>query len=386
MNKDKLLIKVKDININDFCMIGSVSHFNKIYPNLLKYINEYTIDMQLYSPNKHLNAKLLFLQKYNGNINKIIVNNKLMIFDTKVMDFKEANINSAKKQWKKCNDELSKITDFYTKQETINLLKNNYQKYYGKSGNRKLLKDDKKLYQSLYYYTSNLDKLNKNLNKLTSRLYILINNIDIYCHIHKCLKFWKFKDGQFNICCGKCEPKYPSIEWFKKTYKDNWEKYYNERKLTVSNNKTNSLAWFKIKYGDDLGMTNYNNYVINKMNILSELKANKYSKISQELFWNIYNKLKQKDNCYFFELNQEYVLRIPEKYNHNNVVMMLDFKQNKKIIEYNGNYWHNKDKDDIRYSILRDMGYEIFIVTSDEYNRNIKNNLIIDKCINFLEC
>ena len=65
--------------------------------------------------------------------------------------------------------------------------------------------------------------------------------------------------------------------------------------------------------------------------------------------------------------------------------MMLDFKQNKKIIEYNGNYWHSKNKDNIRYSILKEMGFEIMVVTSDEYNRSNKNIKIIDKCVNFLQ-
>ena len=65
--------------------------------------------------------------------------------------------------------------------------------------------------------------------------------------------------------------------------------------------------------------------------------------------------------------------------------MILDFKQNKKIIEYNGNYWHSKNKDDIRYSILKDMGFEILVVTSNEYNKNKKSKEIIDKCVNFLQ-
>jgi very-short-patch-repair endonuclease len=65
---------------------------------------------------------------------------------------------------------------------------------------------------------------------------------------------------------------------------------------------------------------------------------------------------------------------------------MLDFKQNNKVIEYNGTYWHSNDIDDIRYSILKDMGFEIMFVTSEEYNRNNKNNEIINKCVKFLQC
>ena len=122
------------------------------------------------------------------------------------------------------------------------------------------------------------------------------------------------------------------------------------------------------------------------MKVLSELKANKYSKISQDLFWKIYNKLDNNDGVYFHDLNQEYVMRIPDKYQHKNTVMMFDFKQNMKIIEYNGNYWHSKPDDEIRYSILRDIGYDVLIINSDEYNRNRKPQNIIKKCVKFLSC
>jgi very-short-patch-repair endonuclease len=66
--------------------------------------------------------------------------------------------------------------------------------------------------------------------------------------------------------------------------------------------------------------------------------------------------------------------------------MMIDFKYKNKIIEYNGNYWHNASKDNIRYSILKKMGYDMLIITSDEYNRNKKPKEIIDKCLKFLTC
>ena len=252
MKKEILIKNLNNVNIKNFSIMGGVAHFNKLFPNLLKYINEYTKEIQIYPSNKKLPAKILFLQKYNGDINKIKIDNKLMIYDSKLCDFKKYNLNAAKKQWDLCNDELSKIVELYSKIETINLLKNKYKIYYGKSGNRKLLRDDKKLYLSLLYYTSHLNLLNKNLNKLSMRLYILINNIDIYCHKHNVLKFWRINKGEFSIICGKCEPKYPSINWFKKTYCDNWNYYYNERKENVKINKTNSIEWFQRKFGTEL--------------------------------------------------------------------------------------------------------------------------------------
>ena len=322
------------------------------------------------------------VKKFSINPDNININNQPNIIN---LLQKGANINAAQKQWDACNNKLSIISEIYGKEETLNLIKNNYITYLGKSGNRKLLRDNKKLYLSIYHHTQELNSLNRNLNKFSMRLYIFVNNIDIYCHKHKALKFWKLNKGCFDIICSRCEPKYPSIEWFKNTYENDWKKYYNEQRLTVKNNKTNSLLWFILKYGDDLGKKNYKNYVAIKMNNLCKLKANKYSKISQDLFWKVYEKLSNKDEIYFYELNQEFVIQIPLKYKHENTVMMLDFKQNKKIIEYNGNYWHSKNKDDIRYSILKDMGFEILVVTSNEYNKNKKSKEIIDKCVNFLQ-
>lgn len=386
MDKQELILLTKKIdNISKYSIKGGTAMFNKEHPQLLTYINEHTKEIQKYSPNKKLVAKLIFLRDYDGDLTKIMYNNKIMIYDYKINSFKEAYINATQKQWDLCACELSLISETYCKEETINMLRDEYEKYLGKSGNRKLLRDNKKLYLSLFHHTSNLDTLNRNLNKFSMRLYILLNNVDIYCQKHKSIKFWRFSDKKFIITCNKCEPKYPSIDWFKKTYDIDWKRFYDERRLTVKNNKTNSVEWFKLRYGELSGIEKYRNHVINKMNKLSELKANRYSKISQELFWDVYNKLENKDKTYFHDLNLEFVLRIPETYGYNKTVMMLDFKQNNKIIEYNGNYWHTKAIDDIKYKILRNMGFDIMVVTSDEYNRDKKDEKIIEKCVNFLQ-
>lgn len=387
MNKQELITYLNNVdNILKYSIKGGTSMFNKEYPNLLNEINENTKEIQIYSNNKKLVAKLLYLKKYQGKIENIKYMNKIMIFDYKINDFKISNLNAAQKQWDVCRDELSKITEIYNKNETIELLKNDYKNYLGKSGNRKLLKLNKKLYLSLYYHTKQLNKLNKNLNKFSMRIYILINNIDINCHIHNTLKFWKLERGVFKIICNKCEPNYPSKDWFIKTYGDKWKKYLNIRKGKLKKIKTNGRDWHINKYGNELGIIKYRISVEKKINNIVKLKGNRYSKISQELFWNIYSKLNNKNKIYFYELNQEFVIKIPIKYKYDKTVMIVDFKKNNKIIEYNGVYWHNINKDNIRYNILKDMGFDVFIVSSDEYNRNNKNNVIINNCLNFLSC
>ena len=210
-----------------------------------------------------------------------------MIFDRKLKDFKLANINSAKKQWNLCKKELNNIDNYYNKKETINQLKNTYENYFGKSGNRKLLRDNKKLYLSLYYHTKYMDSLNKNLNKFSMRLYILTNNIETYCTKHQKLKFWKFQNGEFQISCKFCKPKYPSKEWFKLKYGSGWKKYIQLRKDKLRKIRTNSLNWYINKYGENEGKLKYELNVVNKIQTLTKLQKNRYSKISQDLFWGI---------------------------------------------------------------------------------------------------
>jgi len=386
MNKTKLLNKVLSINIEKYRIKGGLSMFNKDFPNLINGVNEYTKDMQICSMNKTLYAKLLFIKKYYCNINKITINDKIMVFDRTIGDFIEKSNNSAKKHWDYISQTIKNTNNFYTKKETIELLKNDYKNYLGKSGNRKLISKDINLYCSVYHHTKHMDNLNRNLNKFSYRLLILINNVNIYCEKHNKLKHWKFNaDNEFIIGCAQCEPKYPSKNWFKLKFGDDWHEHYEFRKNKVKLNKANSLEWHINKYGD-VGVEKYRKYVLKKMKTLTELKANRYSKISQELFWELYDLMLNKEDTYFHDLNKEYVIKIPKKYNHENVIMMLDFKHKNKIIEYNGNYWHNKEKDDIRYSILKEMGYQILIITSDDYNRNKKSKKIINKCLNFLTC
>jgi len=81
-----------------------------------------------------------------------------------------------------------------------------------------------------------------------------------------------------------------------------------------------------------------------------------------------------------------------------------DFVYNNKIIEFNGDYWHmnpikyneedfNKSiqetagekwkSDDIKNNMIKDKGYQVFIVWESEYNKNPKKT--IQNCIQFLK-
>ena len=111
-----------------------------------------------------------------------------------------------------------------------------------------------------------------------------------------------------------------------------------------------------------------------------------YSKISQEMFWQIYEKIKNvvdTDQIYFAtynrlthkddgtEKNHEYFY-ITEDGEH----FFLDFllRNKKRIIEFDGDYWHgeargNQERDRIREQKLKVAGYEIHRVSERDYKK-----------------
>lgn len=121
-----------------------------------------------------------------------------------------------------------------------------------------------------------------------------------------------------------------------------------------------------------------------------------YSKISQELFWEIYNKLPKrlKKKTYFAELNKEF-----DMYDHaSKNFYCYDFviSNIKFCLEFYGDFWHCNPKrfkdtdinhktklkakdvwnaDKIKINCLESKGYDVMIVWEDNYINN-KNNVV----------
>jgi very-short-patch-repair endonuclease/ribosomal protein S27E len=234
-----------------------------------------------------------------------------------------------------------------------------------------------KLYKSIYHYSSSLDILNTPTKKFPSRvLFIRDYNGDFnklkcpICNKNYCL--FSYEKNYFNKYCKKCFNekiiKYPQKEWFKEKYGEEWEVHYKINRDKITEFKVNSVNWFIKKYGDDFEEKR-KKYIDSQVERILKLKTKRVSKISQELFWEIYNRLSDKNNCYFHELNKEIFL-------HNDGKLYFpDFVYKNKIIEYDGKYWHNKDKDDERNQFYTNHGYKLLVIDSDEYNK--KRNQII---------
>jgi very-short-patch-repair endonuclease len=62
--------------------------------------------------------------------------------------------------------------------------------------------------------------------------------------------------------------------------------------------------------------------------------------------------------------------------------------EKKKIIEFDGTYWHgkighgNKEREEQRDQILINFGYTVLHMNESEYKNNKQS--VIEKCINFL--
>jgi uncharacterized C2H2 Zn-finger protein len=128
-----------------------------------------------------------------------------------------------------------------------------------------------------------------------------------------------------------------------------------------------------------------------------QTRKNGFSKISQELFWKIYDEINNKQFIYFAELDQnknkdetgcnnEYKLRLKDK------IILPDFLdiQSKKIIEFDGTYWHgkhiikntNKFRDQDRDNLAVECGFKVFRVKEEEYRKNPTK--ILNECLQFL--
>tara|TARA_B110000503_G_scaffold95189_1_gene143344 strand:+ start:548 stop:1615 length:1068 start_codon:yes stop_codon:yes gene_type:complete len=146
------------------------------------------------------------------------------------------------------------------------------------------------------------------------------------------------------------------------------------------------------KYGEEIGRQRW----LDRQNKWHKsYKKSNFSKISQQLFWDICSKLDFLDFIYFAELgidknpdysgiNNEYRLKL-------NRVFLPDFIdiENKKIIEFDGIYWHgkvgrgNKKRDDEKIKSYIMSGYSVLSICEKEY-KNDKNG-VIEKCLNFLK-
>jgi very-short-patch-repair endonuclease len=309
--------------------------------------------------------------------------------------------NYVKDGWNVCKT-FSKSLGYYDINETKDLLLNNnfYKNYFGKSGNRRLIKDNPKLYNSVMYHSNILNDIkDKNSKSFTARIIFILNhNCDINtvkceCGLNICFKqkFSPYKDYQYRFqpFCVKCQPKYPSDRYFKFKYGDEWAVHKEKHINKMKSHKVLSKEWFIKKHGTE-GVNKYMDFYTEKINTLFNTNKNlnnkKYSKISQKLFDDIKNSLPKDLKIYYAENNGEYFINLndEQKINMNKFCIRPDFLIDNKIIEFNGDYWHKytKDSDNNRYEFLKSLGYDILVIQECDYKKTPHN--VLEKCLQFI--
>lgn len=389
MELEELKLKIVETGYIDNVKIGNYFHMK--YPLIYSEVIKITSCLEnSYCDNKLFRARIIFILKYDLDVNKIKNNKGWFRFNRKKDDFLEKNTDYVKKGWEK--SKYNSTNDFLSLDETIKILKSDdyYKNYLGKSKNRTLIKENIKLYDSIYHHTKFMDSFNKNNNKFSMRILFFvkkdgdINQIKCKgCNVN--FTSFNYSIEDYNENCKNCfhnnNNHYPTIGYFKKKYGNEYQKFYDEDRKKVSNLKVNSKDWFIKKFGEYLGNQKYKKYLSSRIKILESIKTKKYSKISQKLFWLIYEKLNEseKQNCWFKELNKEILLKVSE-----DKFYFPDFIMGKKIIEYDGKYWHKEEDDNIRNSLYQKNGYDIMIINENDFSRTKMNTNIVDNYVKFL--
>ena len=184
----------------------------------------------------------------------------------------------------------------------------------------------------------------------------------------------KLKERQCTFSLEKCIEKYGELEGTK-IWKNRQEKWQQ----TLANK---SPAEIKL---------------INSKKANASRRICSYSKISQELFDKIYSQIKDQYKEIFYATkpdsklsntynNFEYEVLVPDGIHR----YFLDFyvKDNNKVIEFDGDYWHsdkrgNKLRDFLREKELRHLGYKnILKVKEHDYREN--PDKVVQQCLDFI--
>ena len=170
---------------------------------------------------------------------------------------------------------------------------------------------------------------------------------------------------------------YGNIEGLKK-----W-KEIDARRMNSWKEST-TLEAFKNKYGEKYGEEKW---------IAWKTFSGNYSQVSFNLFTRLVEAHECLTNATFGE--NETIIDVQD-FDISNAYIKPDFLWKKKIIEFNGTYWHRdtrffdnspenieiREKDLYRNKILLDKGYEVLVVWEYDYEQDPFQ--IFDQCINFL--
>jgi len=140
------------------------------------------------------------------------------------------------------------------------------------------------------------------------------------------------------------------------------------------------------KYGEKKGLERWTA----RQNLwLKNYTHSNYSKISQILFKSIYQIIQNDFNDIKFATIIDNDKNNEERLELNGHLILPDFliKNNKKIIEFDGIYWHknnpeNKKRELFRDNLILTNNYKLLHIREDDYNKD--PNRVIKECVDFI--
>ena len=197
----------------------------------------------------------------------------------------------------------------------------------------------------------------------------------------------------FKQYCDKQARAGNTLDYFIEKY---GEEEGREKYNLVCHQKSMTLANFIRKYGQQEGTQKYKEY--------SRRSNFGYSNVSQHLFMKIDDVLGDyANNSFFFVKNYEAEVEI--EIDGKQKTAKLDYELNKKVIEFNGDYWHANPKiydadetvmyhlvkktakdvwesDAKRITAIEKHGFKVHIVWESDYESDPER--VVDECVKFL--
>ena len=295
--------------------------------------------------------------------------------------------------------EVDLLFEVPTKDKAIPLLRK-YIKEIDSLGRRKsgiqrsLCKNNKFLYEAVFKYSKEMDEIPS--VTFFMRIRYILGDINLICekcgnkktHLTQGVRLTDRKKTKdfgdcYTLVCKFCKPPNPATkDFYKLIYGKRWLKEYKKRSESRKNkidhlgNKQGSLGWYIAKYGETEGTTRFTKRFSSNHN------QKNYSKRSQDFFRRLVSLSKLNPSlCFFAENNGELILYLnrEEQKILNQSCIKIDFCIQKKVIEYQGGYWHSsqeqRKKDLLKKKILNLRGFECLYVWEDNEDQGIKEAL-----------
>ncbi len=163
-----------------------------------------------------------------------------------------------------------------------------------------------------------------------------------------------------------------------------------EGKKLYKKSQTKNLEWFIEKYGEVEGPVRH---LAKTEKWMKSFKKCNFSKISQTLFDELIKHIDNTDSVYYATFvrsdmdgysNKEFVLKLPTSYIRPDFVDL----STKRIIEFDGDYWHsekiaNPEREKTRDLQIKEAGYCVLHVKEHDYKKDKQK--VIQECLNFLK-